>query len=172
MSLLAHLSYSAWQATVKISLTYLYATILAWQTQQHNSSEMGNQIFTNWCQRICHGKQSTSFSKLDSFFSVSFPSSSVFLLYLAAVPGKQTHTPSCSEQAKSSWFNPCQLLSRGKSWHQTLFIFLSLDKPEYPGKIQELLRLSSSFLLPLNIWWLSFSKAPCWPTEGTGCLSD
>lgn len=58
------------------------------------------------------------------------------------------HTPSCSEQAKSSWFNPSQLLSGGKPWHQTLFIFLSLNKPEYPGKIQELLRLfflSASF---------------------------
>lgn len=82
------------------------------------------------------------------------------------------NTHSYSEQAKNSWFNPSQLLSREKPWHETLFLFLSLDKPEYPGKIQELLRLSSSFCFLQNIWQLFFSEAPCWPTEGTGCLSD
>lgn len=68
----------------------------------------------HWCQRICHEKQSASFSKLDSFFSVFSPVhlSSSFILQQFQ---ENRHTPSCSEQAKRSWLNPSQLLSWGET---------------------------------------------------------
>lgn len=96
------------------------------------------------------GNKSTSFSQLDSLSSAPLPSFSLFP-FLQQFQ-ENSHAPSCSEQAKSSWFNLHRLLSKGKITASDSLpsIFLILHKPKYPGKIQELLSLFFFPLLPLK----------------------